>query len=427
MRETQARGRRDGARQSASERLNAALQKYYPGLAALAHGAGAVPPAEIGRFAGCLKQLQRGLTGERLLAGRPYFDEADYRGAYLLYYWPVSFVQTTCALAEIRMRGALPRIVDALDLGAGPGPASFAAAEAGAERLRLVDSSQAALKAALGLKASLSHDKARFFTFRKDLENDDDIGGGPCELIVACHSANELWKDRADAVEKRARLLEKTALQLAEGGILLVIEPAANATSRPALALRDRLLENSGQNGLRCVAPCPGSHPCPMAKEEGRSCHSTWPWAPQGIVAELAARAGLDRDSAKATWFALKKQRAAEAAAAPVASVPNAATSAAGREPQAEPGPGRGVIAGRIVSEAMLNKAGRLRYILCTTQGLKTISAKADDAAARAAGFFTLNRGDCVVIRAPEQRQERRAYGFAADTRLEITLRAPRA
>ncbi|PKL04897.1 MAG: methyltransferase type 12, partial [Spirochaetae bacterium HGW-Spirochaetae-9] len=44
--------------------------------------------SEIRRFGEALRNLQRGLTGDRVLAGASYFSSADYLGAYLLYYWP---------------------------------------------------------------------------------------------------------------------------------------------------------------------------------------------------------------------------------------------------------------------------------------------------------------------------------------------------
>ncbi|HCO49646.1 MAG TPA: methyltransferase type 12, partial [Spirochaetaceae bacterium] len=106
------------------------VAEFYPALRRLATGAGSA--SEIDRFGRALRNLQRGLTGDRPLAGASYFSSADYLGAYLLYYWPVSFVQVSLALEEVRLRGALPRIRRVLDIGAGPGPASFAAAGFGA-------------------------------------------------------------------------------------------------------------------------------------------------------------------------------------------------------------------------------------------------------------------------------------------------------
>lgn len=397
--------------------------EFYPALRRLAAGGGSEDRAKAtARFGGALRNLQRGLTGDRLLAGASYFSSADYLGAYLLYYWPVSFVQVFLALQEIDLRGALPTINRVLDIGAGPGPATFAAARFGAKRSRLIDANGDALQAALRLGQEFG---IELETMQKNLEADDSFEDMPAQasaydLIVACHSANELWKGREEAIARRASLFGKAATLLAEGGILLVVEPSANVTGRPALELRDRLLAENPE--LDCVAPCPGSFPCPIAAAgEGRSCHSTWRWEPDVPVAALAEAAGLDRDSAKATWFALKKGVAPR----PPARVES--TLRDGAEGAGKATHTLGGLTGRFVSEAMLNKAGRVRYIVCTKSGLATLSAKAGDKATEAEGFFSLKRGDCIEAEGLERRAGEHSFGLVPGSRLTISLKAPEA
>lgn len=408
----------------------ARLQSHLAALEKLALGVPAEGrQAAIANAGAALKSLQRGLTGGRILAGARYFSEADYLKAYLLYYWPVSFVQVTMALEELRCRGELPRIRRILDIGAGPGPASFAAIDTAAANatnvanVTLVDWNAEALDAARRLAAIEARGSIALEMIKRDLEADPRLEGGPYDLIVACHSVNELWKGRDDALDRRAGLFGRACGLLAEGGILLVVEPSATVTSKPALALRDRLLKEGAaasggegasggeSGGLRCAGPCPGSYPCPIAAAGGeRSCHSTWPWTPAPMVADLARAAGLDRDSAKATWFALKKEPAA------------AAIGAAQGD-----GPGSPALAGRVVSEPMLNKAGRVRYIICAAEGLATLSAKRDAPAARESGFLDLRRGDCVSVSGLERREGEHNFGIAPGTTLNLTFRAPNA
>jgi hypothetical protein len=131
------------------------------------------------------------------------------------------------------------------------------------------------------------------------------------------------------------------------------------------------------------------------------------------MVADLARAVGLDRDSAKATWFALKKERPAAAAARRLSA------------PQpAEPGDAP-TLEGRVVSEPMLNKAGRVRYILCTEHGLATLSAKREDPTARESGFLSLRRGDCLRASGLERREGENNFGMAAGSRIEMTFHAP--
>jgi hypothetical protein len=83
-------------------------------------------------------------------------------------------------------------------------------------------------------------------------------------------------------------------------------------------------------------------------------------------------------------------------------------------------------LSGRIVSEPMLNKAGRVRYILCTNGGLRaTISALRYDPMAENLGFFGLGRGDLIAADGLEIRGESH-FGIVPGSRLEILMRAPR-
>ena len=48
-----------------------------------------------------VKQLSLGLTRDRKLAGARYMDDPKLLGAYLLFYWPVSYAQAREALGEL--------------------------------------------------------------------------------------------------------------------------------------------------------------------------------------------------------------------------------------------------------------------------------------------------------------------------------------
>ena len=369
-----------------------------------------------------LRELQRGLTGDRALAGSGYFTREAYLGAYLLYYWPVSFVQVLLALEETSARGFLATGARVLDLGAGPGPASFAALAMGATSCLLLDSSSPALEAASLLSAdSFPGTPNPVSTCSFDLEGGGSLPEGPFDLVVACHCVNELWKGRLDALDRSADLLMRAADRLSDGGILLVVEPSAAVTAIPALQLRDRLIgADGGRPDLACVAPCPGSMPCPaLAAGEGRSCHSTWEWSPPREIAILAAEAGLDRDSAKATWFALAKTGAGRSAAG--GKSPGGRLQAAGHG-----GAGQGsTLSGRVVSEPLLNKAGRIRFIVCAQEGLATVSAPSTAANAAVEAFLGLSRGDCFRAEGLAPRPGERNFGFELESTLAVEFRAP--
>lgn len=355
---------------------------------------------EIAAAGSALHALQRGLTGDRRLAGSGYMDDPELLGAYLLYYWPVSYMQASLALAELPPAPRAPTAV--LDLGSGPGPLAAAVLDAvggtgqPVEELVLADASGKALGLAGEILERGDSRPARLRLRELDLESDATLPEGPFDLIVMGHCLNELWLGAGDARSRRLGLLERAAGRLAPDGRMLVLEPALLSTCRELLQLRDLL----AATGRRVIAPCPGSYPCPiLAAGPERSCHAEAAWAPPEPVASLAEAAGLDRSSVKHGYFAI----------------------AADQGPEARDAAGR-----RVVSDPMLNKAGRLRYILCGEGRLETLSAPANDGVARAYGFMSLARGDFIRCGGLEERPGG-GLGLGPGSTLEITSRAPEA
>ncbi len=341
-----------------------------------------------------LLALQRGLTGGRSLAGAGYMDDPAILGAYLLYYWPVSYMQVSLALAE---NPGFPRRV--LDLGSGPGPASAALidtlSESGAslDELVLVDGSRKALDLAASMLGGMPGCPSRLTTVRLDLESEAALPEGPFDLVIIGHCLNELWVGKTDALDRRTELLERVAASLAPGGRFLIVEPALLATCRGLISLRDRLVSRS----WRVVGPCPGSYPCPaLVAGAQRSCHAESPWKAPEMVASLAKAAGLDRDSVKFAYFFLTPKS----------------------DVCGEPDEGSLEIR-RVVSSPMLNKAGRTRYILCGDGKLETISGPAKL-------IMDLHRGDVICASGLEPRPGG-GRGLVPGSILELRAQAPEA
>ena len=347
-------------------------------------------------------------------AGAGYMDDPDLLGAYLLYYWPVSYLQVSLSLAA-RPRaeaGFAPRRI--LDLGSGPGPASAAILDAGSaggagrpEEIVLADASRKALDLASSLLAPDAAAGARIATTLLDLEAGQELPAGAFDLIVMGHCLNELWRGRPDAVERRLDLVRRASERLAPGGRILLIEPALLSTCRELIALRDGL----ARGGWTVLSPCPGSYACPaFAAGPERSCHAQSPWAPNESVASLAKAAGLDRMAVKWSYFLLSPEAAVESVGAGVAAGAGGANGTRGR----------------VVSDPMLNKAGRLRYALCGDGRLAALSARADDEAARASGFMELRRGDVLRAAGLEERPGG-GLGFGPGSSLELVEPFPEA
>ncbi len=350
--------------------------------------------SEYARISDALFRLQRGLTGTRSLIGARYMDDPDMLAAYLFFYWPVSYAQVAGILDQSGLRPA--RI---LDMGAGPGPAAAALLDAGADSAVLVDSSSSALDLARRVLALGPASPERVRYLPADLEGprpfDTAAERGPYDCIVFGHSLNELWIDAPDRAERVLALTGAASDCLSPEGFLMVVEPALLATSRDALAVRDGLVSA----GWSVFAPCPGRsrHACPaLAAGPGHTCHDELRWETPETVRVLARRTGLDKDSLKATWF--------------LARPPGA--------PSALPGSAYPEDAYRVVSDPLLNKAGRIRYLLCGASGRFAFSAPAEDPESKKSGFAYLRRGDVIRVSNPEIRES--GWGLGPGTRIEV-------
>lgn len=351
--------------------------------------------------------LQQGLTGERSLIGGRYMDNPDLLAVYRDYYWPVSREQTRYVLKEslrFRPHGFL-RI---LDVGSGPGPVTDAFIENGAEAAFLVDQSSKALSLA---KKMLPKDSS-IQMLEADISKPDAFFAklmiwGQYDCVTFGHSLNELWANQDDRISLRVDLIEQYSQGLAPGGCVLVIEPALLSTSRDALEIRDRLVSR----GWRVCAPCPGraALPCPaFAAGPQHTCHDELAWKMPPLVASLASSMKIDKESLKMTWFFLQPPYSEDILSEVKPTV-------------AEVGV-KGEISTdvyRVVSEPMLNKAGRIRRLLCGRLGRFPISAVNGSPEAVSSGFSTLRRGDDIRVENPISREN--GWGVCNETRI-VTL-----
>jgi len=216
-------------------------------------------------------------------------DDSLLLGAYLLFYWPISYAQAREVLGELRVR---PRTV--LDLGSGPGPLAFAALDAGATEVTAADRSHRALTVAKELAAEAGEGLS---TREWNLTS----GAGPWlekrlraderfDLIGFGHVLNELFSNER-GLERRATLIEEALGRVKPTGSLLIIEPALRETSRALLQVRDRLVAR----GYAVRAPCMYRAGCPALVKESDWCHAERAWQLPKLVEDLARSAGLHK------------------------------------------------------------------------------------------------------------------------------------
>jgi SAM-dependent methyltransferase len=357
---------------------------------------------ELYEAAAAVKELSRGFTRERELAGARYMDDPGRLGGYLLFYWTVSFAQTWAALLSagiVPPAGLEGRRV--LDLGAGPGASSLALLAAGAGRVTAVDRSVRALEVAGELARRSGR---RLETRVADLASGAPLPEGPFDLVTAVHTVNELWSDRDDRLERRRKLVEGLADRLAPGGRILLVDPALTATANQAIELRDAL----AAGGWRVLSPCTRGDRCP-ALPSG-TCHADVAWEPPPAVRRIGHAARIGRESLAFSYFLLEPP--------PASGGPDAAaTASAGARPTG------GLPLYRVVSERFLAKSGRLRVLLCGPAGRFPLSVDGRASFPSARVFRSLERYDLVRVEAVEQRAT--GWGLVPESVLDVAARAP--
>jgi SAM-dependent methyltransferase len=346
----------------------------------------ALAPDELREVGAAVARLSRGLTRDRELAGARYLDEERLLGAYLLFYWPVSYLQARGILSELPRR---PRAV--LDLGSGPGPAAFAALDAGASEVTAADRSARALAAACRLAAAAGEPLAtRDWNPSRPGSLAGLAGGRRFDAVTMGHALNELFRG-PDADARRADLLEEVLALLQPGGSLVVIEPALRETSRALLRVRDLLVAR----GCAVRAPCLFRGPCPALLRDTDWCHAERAIEPPPLVAQIARAAGLRKEAVKMSYVVLASKG----------------------EPWPEPPPGRVF---RIVSEPLPSK-GRLRYMGCGPEGRMGLSLQEKHVGDANRRFEHLLRGDVVEVTGGEPRGDGVALGEGST----VTVLAP--
>lgn len=284
-------------------------------------------------------RIHQGLTGERALIGTRYLADEGLRREYAAEIAPRTELAMERILAEVFGPSAAAP-ARALDLGAGTGAAGAALRQrfGAAVEVTAVDR-----VAGPGIVVA-------------DLARELPPVSGRFELIVSAHMLGELYLDDAPAARAEARARRVLAWQralLAEGGTIILLEPALRETSRGLLALRDRLITA----GLHVVAPCFWTGPCPALARERDWCHDAAP-APSAPRVDFS-------------YLALR--------AAPGAPATAAATTF------------------RVVSDPMPEK-GRLKLFGCGPVGRHALVRLDRAASATNAAFDQLQRGDAAEI-----------------------------
>src|SRR5579864_1063898 len=239
--------------------------------------------AERGGSAGETTSGVRELSAmfNRITPHRPgYLANPRLRRAYVHYYLPVNAEKVSRVLRELDAYAPDRPRARVLDFGCGPGTAAIAAVLNGPiTDLVLVDVVDEAL------------DDARFFCAQLGVtpRTMHEVPDQEFDLILA----SNVFAEHLAPLEER----------LADGGYLVVIEPALQETTRRLGEWRDELV----RRGFRVAAPCVGQVRCPMLERSDLWCHQDISWPRPATVNEIDRRLGLNKESLKYSYMVVTK------------------------------------------------------------------------------------------------------------------------
>jgi ribosomal protein RSM22 (predicted rRNA methylase) len=222
--------------------LRAAIDRELDGIAL----------ADLARASEALSQRYRAEVQD----GRLHLADDAAARAYLTTRLPATFAATSAALAavsEVRPDFA-PR--SALDAGAGPGTATWAAAQLwdGLEDATLVEASPAIR--AVGERLGLTVPRVTWLAGRLDAALAE---ASPSDLVLLAYVLDELPEAAREPLIKQLWTLTADTL--------LIVEPGTPAGWKRILQARDILIHA----GAHILAPCPHARPCPLAAPDW--CH----------------------------------------------------------------------------------------------------------------------------------------------------------
>jgi ribosomal protein RSM22 (predicted rRNA methylase) len=191
---------------------------------------------------------------------RAIASEADAL-AYALARMPATYAAVTASLNALRevAPGFAPKSL--LDVGAGPGTATWAAAEAFPTLMNftLMDANRALRALALGIandSVRLRGMMYRYGEARAALADTE-----PADLVVASYVIGEIGDAERGALAETMWAKTRDAL--------LIVEPGTPAGYGRIIALREQLIAS----GAHVAAPCPHDGPCPLTPPDW--CHFT--------------------------------------------------------------------------------------------------------------------------------------------------------
>jgi ribosomal protein RSM22 (predicted rRNA methylase) len=191
----------------------------------------------------------------------PALKTAEQRLAYLMVRMPATYAACRRALEETASRIAGLATKSLLDLGAGPGTASWAASEVfpSLQSLTLIERDAAMANLGRELMRSSSSEALRTATWTQaDLSQDVSVQSA--DVVMLSYVLGELSAQAAERLVQRAWAAASQAL--------VIVEPGTKVGFAAVEKFRAKMIAT----GAEIAAPCPHLEKCPMAAT-GDWCH----------------------------------------------------------------------------------------------------------------------------------------------------------
>ena len=213
-------------------------------------------PQALSQAAG---ELSENYRARRSPKGR-YISSDAHRLAYVVTRLPATFAATHAVFAEIHRLLPTQTITTLLDLGAGPGTASWSATTVfrQLQDLTLIEQDEGLIATGKSLAQSGNNDRLINANWtRADLRSTASFS--PHDLVVSSYALGELDPKSAKEVILKAWSATQAAIA--------IIEPGTKIGFEYIRELRTELIAQGGH----ILAPCPHQNTCPIANDDW--CH----------------------------------------------------------------------------------------------------------------------------------------------------------
>jgi len=282
-------------------------------------------------------------------------DEKSALGAYLLYDWPIHYLEAFSILGELPF---IPKRV--LDIGSGAAPMAFAALKRGAAEVFATDLHAGPLE----LGAEITGRSGFPLTIRKwDASSSPCPVDGPFDLIMIGYALFEIF----DSERERFAFIEKQLRRLTPHGFLVLIDSSQKEQNDVIMRLRDLAVEN----GVPVQAPCVWKGKCP-ALASSAPCYAQRTFDKPYLIKEIQRSGKINLNSLKMSYLVLKH--------------PDAGWPSLPKEKYY-----------RVISPPFVKMQGK-HYYLCGTDGKKKLFSDADENTKSGMTFKYLRRGELISV-----------------------------